>query len=495
MLYSKHDFIKQHCKTGTGFRQKAGSYSHKGQYMKRHFLTKFLLFPLCSILFAAVFSHMGAVFAAPRVQPTDEKLVIVIDPGHGGINEGTVEALNFMENGFPEKEMTLATAYAMYDELCLYDNLEVHMTRTDDRDLSLKERAEFAASVQADFLFSIHYNASVDHDLFGSEVWISAEPPYNAYGFQFGFVQMETMRDMGLFLRGTKTRLNDSGSDYYGIIRESTALSIPSVIIEHCHVDEARDIVFCENREQWEAFGRADALSVAKYFGLSSAALGVDYSEEGNRFPEASENVRVLSTLKDETPPEICRIELLDAGYDTGILELSVSAADFDSALLYYDYSIDGGNRFGSLQPWPDSDAVNGTYTDTFTLTLAIPSGIIPSVIVRAYNLFDIPAESNCLQSLEVFRYGEEAAVTQKPASPTASPSLPGTKTFRPVGSGNVTEGENEVSFLTFLQICLVFVVALFAIFLVSQYVSCIRRKKRRCQRRKDAGAKTNQRK
>ncbi len=103
--------------------------------------------------------------AAPRLQDTGGKVIIVIDPGHGGKNQGTIE------NNHEEKQMTLTTALAMYEELSLYDNVEIYMTRTEDVDLSLKERAEFALSVDADFLFSIHYNASLNHELFGSEVW------------------------------------------------------------------------------------------------------------------------------------------------------------------------------------------------------------------------------------------------------------------------------------------------------------------------------------
>lgn len=434
------------------------------------------------------------VHAAPRLQPTEDKIVIVIDPGHGGENEGTIEAQNFMDNGTSEKFMTMVTAQAMYEELSLYDNVEVYLTRTEDRDLSLKERAQFAAQKGADYLFSIHYNASLEHTLFGSEVWIPAEPPYNAYGYQFGLEQMKTMGDMGLFLRGVKTRLNDEGTDYYGIIRESVALSVPAVIIEHCHVDEDRDIPYCDEREDWEKFGRADALSVAKYFGLSSKVLGVDYSRESTELPEVSGSARVQRTLLDETPPEVCQIELLNAEYDTGRLDISVSSADYDSMLLYYTYSIDGGKTYSSLQPWPDSNVLTGTYTDTFILTLEIPSGVMPSVTVRAYNLFDIWAESNCLQSLEVFRYGEETVQTPEPAKPSETPGLPGTKTFRPANSGNVIEGEKQASFVTFLKICLVFVIILFAAVLFSQCVSSARRRKKRRQRRNDPGNRRNQR-
>ena len=237
------------------------------------------------ILSTPIISH-----AEPRVQSTGDDLVIVIDPGHGGENQGTIQ------NGFEEKQMTLVTAQAMYNELIQYDNVTVYMTRNDDRDLSLKERAEFAASVNADFLFSLHYNASENHTHFGSEIWISCMPPYHAYGYQFGYAFMKEMEDMGLFLRGIKTRINDEGADYYGIIRESVALSVPAVILEHCHVDEERDVPYCEAEEEWIAFGQRDALAVAKYFGLSSEALGVDYSQESLNLPKANEaNAKYLT--------------------------------------------------------------------------------------------------------------------------------------------------------------------------------------------------------
>ncbi len=455
---------------------------------------------LCGTLLTSWFISDIPVLAAPRVQPLDEKVVIVIDPGHGGENEGTIE------NGFQEKAMTMKTAQAMYGELSLYDNVEVYMTRTEDVDLSLEERAKFAASVNADFLFSIHYNASVNHNLFGTEVWISAELPYHAYGYQFGYEHLLTMQDMGLFLRGVKTRLNDRGTDYYGIIRESVALSIPAVIIEHCHVDEDRDVSFCDDEEDLIAFGKADALSVAKYFGLKSSILGVDYSEDALNLAETDEKGRIRSTLRDETSPDVCMIELLGTEADTGMVSLQVTATDYDTPLLYYDYSIDRGLTYSALQPWPKSNALEGTYQDTFTLDIQIPSGTQANVIVRAYNLFDACTESEPLPIQQIFRYGEdEQAVNNSSITDNDNASgstsdrekeekkLPGTQTFLPANAGVKENESDELSFLSFLKICLIIVIILFIIILVSQSVSYHRRKKRRHQRIKDSGKKNSQ--
>lgn len=448
---------------------------------------------LSTLFFCILLSHPTlSAQAAPRVQDMGDSLVIVIDPGHGGENLGTIE------NGFLEKEMTLKTAQAMYEELCLYDNIQVYMTRTEDIDLSLKERAEYAASVDADFLFSLHYNASLNHTLYGSEIWIPAASPYNAYGYQFGYMFLKEMQEMGMHLRGIKTRLNDDKLDYYGVIRESAALSVPAVILEHCHVDELHDSVMCNSDDDLEAFGRADATAVAKYFNLKSTALGVDYSQE-NPLPQAEEKQVVKSTIWDDTPPDVCVIDMVKKDYiDHGEnmnVTISVSAADYDSPLIFFDYSMDGGNTYSPLQVWPESDVLKGSYKDTFELSLVIPAGQTADIVVRAYNLFDAFSESNQLQLLLPTAPKEQSnAVWEENISHTAADKVkdnktkPGTTTFMPAISTE-TDGENdELSFISFLKLCLIIVILLFIMVLVSQALSYRRRKKRRRQRRNDFG-------
>ncbi|MDE6169326.1 MAG: N-acetylmuramoyl-L-alanine amidase [Acetatifactor sp.] len=415
--------------------------------------------------------------AAPRLQTTrGEKPVIVIDPGHGGENLGTTE------NGHEEKSMTMITARAMYEELSLYDDVEVYLTRTDDVDMDLDERAEFAASVNADFLFSIHYNASETHELFGAEIWISAFPPYNGYGYQFGCEFLAPLRDRGLFLRGIKTRLKSNGDDYYGIIREAAARDIPAAILEHCHVDHARDAEYCDTEADLIQFGREDATAVAKYFGLKSSVLDVDYS--GYELAQASEHAAVPGTLRDDTPPDICQLEFVSTDYDTGLLTFSVTAADFDSPLLYYDYSLDGGLTYSPRQAWPESNALTGTYADVFTLNLEIASGTCPEVILRAYNLFDASTESNRYQSPQFYLYGEDEETVEasdpaeQDASAESAPPSPKDEEL-PAESSRVQERE-ETSFLTFLLICLIIVLIVFLLLLVSQSITRRRRRRRR---------------
>ncbi len=446
-----------------------------------------------AVLAAAVLLWLPAVKAeaASRLQDTGDKLVIVIDPGHGGDNRGTIE------NNHEEKFMTMTTALAMYEELQRYDNVEVYLTRTEDVKLSLKERAEFAVSVDADFMFSIHYNASANHELYGSEVWVSSVAPYNGYGLQFGHEFLSEAREMGLLVRGVKTRLGDEG-DYYGIIRESVALNLPALIIEHCHVDNINDTDFCDTDEDLKAFGIADATAVAKYFGLSSSELNVDYS--GYALTEASATSLNSITKNDDTEPDVCQISLKQEDYEAETVTLEVTAADYDSPLMYYSYSLDGGKVFSERETWPGCDALAGTYTDTFTLDLKVPANVTAEIILRAYNSYDLYTESNLLTRPKVVtdekenasQGGQDAAdFSKEPPASSETKELPGTTTFRPAMSENVEE--QEVSFLIFLKLCLVLVAVLFAVVFVSQLFSYRKRKKRRRQCRNEFGDSKNQ--
>ncbi len=405
--------------------------------------------------------------AAPGLQEFGDELVIVIDPGHGGENEGT------KENGTPEKEMNMVTALAMYEELSKYDNVKVYLTRTEDVDMSLAERAEFAASVNADFLFSLHYNASEEHVLFGTEVWISSVPPFHAYGYQFGCVHLQNMQEKGLFLRGIKTRLNTKGKDYYGIIREAVEREIPVALIEHCHVDHPNESDFCDALEDWEEFGRIDAKSVAQYLGLEPYNL---------EFPQVKEKALIAGTLLDETGPDICNLELIRQENDTGNITVSITAADYDTPLIYYDYSIDGGKTYSERISWPGSNALTGAYQDTFQTTICIPSGVQPSIIVRAYNLFDRYTCSNELAIMHLFYYGE-SQIERPTAAPVQKENyLPGTTTFQTTDGEGVTEENNSFDFLTFIKLCL-FVGII--IILLALFAQKLNKRKRRRSRQK----------
>ncbi len=83
----------------------------------------------------------------------DRQLVVVIDPGHGGIDKGT-EA-----GGVPEKEIVLAFSLALRDKLDAMGKYRVVMTRDDDTFVPLGERTKAAREANAALFLSIHADA------------------------------------------------------------------------------------------------------------------------------------------------------------------------------------------------------------------------------------------------------------------------------------------------------------------------------------------------
>jgi len=81
----------------------------------------------------------------------DGRLVIVIDPGHGGIDPG---AIGF--DGIREKDVVLAFGEALRDRLQASGKYEVVMTRDDDHFVSLRDRVRVARDHEADLFVAIH---------------------------------------------------------------------------------------------------------------------------------------------------------------------------------------------------------------------------------------------------------------------------------------------------------------------------------------------------
>ncbi|MDO4303287.1 MAG: N-acetylmuramoyl-L-alanine amidase [Bacillota bacterium] len=315
-------------------------------------------------------------------------IVIVIDPGHGGENLGGEY------NEYTEKDMTPIVAEAMKEELEKYQGVTVYLTRNADVDMTIKDRALFAAEKNADFLFCLHFNMSVNHNLFGSEVWVPATDEYFSKGYAFAEIQMKEFTDLGLYSRGIKTRINDRNENYYGILRYCSAAGIPSALIEHCHLDHPKDQPFYqqETEEQLKEFGRMDAAAVAKYFHLKSDILGVDYSD----YPVSEIPIPEGIVRPDETEPEICTIEVTDINTQTGEVTVHMNAKDNDSYILYYNYSLNGGNTYSDLMEWPRPDEWNKSLSEnTFTVTVPFDQEI--ELRAMAYNGFDVWTESEIL--------------------------------------------------------------------------------------------------
>jgi N-acetylmuramoyl-L-alanine amidase len=87
---------------------------------------------------------------------------VVIDPGHGGHDEGT--------SWYKVKEKDLTLSVAKHLENILRDRgIQTVMTRRWDHYVPLNDRARLANSIPDSVLLSIHFNASHEHDISGFE--------------------------------------------------------------------------------------------------------------------------------------------------------------------------------------------------------------------------------------------------------------------------------------------------------------------------------------
>ena len=97
--------------------------------------------------------------------PTAPLKRIVIDPGHGGTNEGAIGVA-----GIHEKYLTLQVALLLADKLRrIMPDVEIILTRERDTTISLVDRIERANELQADLFLSLHFNSSTNPQAVGFE--------------------------------------------------------------------------------------------------------------------------------------------------------------------------------------------------------------------------------------------------------------------------------------------------------------------------------------
>jgi N-acetylmuramoyl-L-alanine amidase len=91
---------------------------------------------------------------AARPADNDPRPVVVIDPGHGGIDTGTRAP-----DGLEEKVIVLDFAMLLRDKIEKTGKYRVVLTRTDDTFIPLNERVRLARAHQAQLFISIHCDA------------------------------------------------------------------------------------------------------------------------------------------------------------------------------------------------------------------------------------------------------------------------------------------------------------------------------------------------
>ncbi len=222
--------------------------------------------------------HMEEGTPAPEGAKEDDEILIVLDPGHGGVDDGCIR------EGIKEKEINLAIALSLRDLLVEMD-YQVLMTREEDSYLSLEDRVTLANDYGADIFVSIHQNAYEDEAVCGIETWFDGEAE-NA----------EDRRRLARLIHGQALDAGDAAdreiradSAYY-VTRHTR---MPSCLIE---------TGFLSNKEEREALGSAKyqdrlargiAQGIELYFHPKTMYLTFD---DG---PSRENTTKVLDLLKE----------------------------------------------------------------------------------------------------------------------------------------------------------------------------------------------------
>ncbi len=111
----------------------------------------------------------------PLLKRHDGRRLVVIDPGHGGIDPGAIGLKKTKE-----KDVVLAFGLKLRDYLKQTGNIEVVMTRSDDRFLPLKERVRIARENAADLFIAIHADTVRGPEARGATIYTLSEKASDA---------------------------------------------------------------------------------------------------------------------------------------------------------------------------------------------------------------------------------------------------------------------------------------------------------------------------
>lgn len=157
-----------------------------------------------------------------------KKYNIVVDAGHGGNDKGSIDSTETVY----EKDIALQIAKKVASRLGRESDVNVIMTRTEDKYVSLEERAEIAKKANADALISIHLNAQKKYgDANGLETWYRNGATDGSKELA-NSVQQTTASYVEIMSRGI---LRNS----FEILRETT---MPAVLVECGFITNVSDM-------------------------------------------------------------------------------------------------------------------------------------------------------------------------------------------------------------------------------------------------------------
>jgi len=205
-----------------------------------------------------------------------EAIDVVLDPGHGGEESGAVGP-----NGLREKDLN-ATVAGFARNALAREGIRVIPTRNGDYRMTLVARGLLNAAAKPKVFVSIHHNSgsNMASKTPGTDVYYQvASPESKRLG---GLIYEEVTKTLGSIkgvswatgtYAGVKVRLNDQGTDYFGVVRRTAGT--PGVLVEMGYISNPAEAAIFADRKVQQAEGEAVARGILRF--LRTADPGTGY--------------------------------------------------------------------------------------------------------------------------------------------------------------------------------------------------------------------------
>lgn len=160
--------------------------------------------------------------------------IVIIDPGHGGDKPGAIA------NDLVEKDLTLKMALSVKQRLDSDGRVKCYMTRLDDTDISLEDRAALANDIGGDMFISIHINSADSSEAHGTETY--ALYPNDLGNGLISYAIAEEMLNQLLEKLGTADRKVKSNT--YVVLEKN---NIPAALLEIGFISNADEAEMMNN--------------------------------------------------------------------------------------------------------------------------------------------------------------------------------------------------------------------------------------------------------